>query len=145
MEEKHPLNRTKEVSVDVVSSVDANTSLLWRKLDFHDSYRHYVWRSGRKSGLLISRPFRRTSFSLLQPSTMCGGSEEKLEHLERERYVRREREGKIQKRNNEFNKMKNFICMRKEEEKTNETKKRRRQQKKLRKHLGKISRRKKVF
>ncbi len=92
MEEKHPLNRTKEVSVDVVSSVDANTSLLWRKLDFHDSYRHYVWRSGRKSGLLISRPFRRTSFSLLQPSTMCGGSEEKLEHLERERYVRRERE-----------------------------------------------------
>jgi hypothetical protein len=24
MEEKHPLNRTKEVSVDVVSSVDAN-------------------------------------------------------------------------------------------------------------------------
>jgi hypothetical protein len=26
-----------------VPSVDANTSLLWRKLDFRDSYRHYMW------------------------------------------------------------------------------------------------------
>jgi len=42
-EKKDERKEWKEVSGNVVPSVDANTSLLWRKLDFRDSYRHYMW------------------------------------------------------------------------------------------------------
>ncbi len=86
----------------------SNISSLQENFFFTAPTFHYVWRFGRK----IRTP------------------------RERKICEEREREGKIQKRNNEFNKMKNFICMRKEEEKTNETKKEKETTKKTKETLG---------
>jgi hypothetical protein len=45
MEEKHPLNRTKEVSVDVVSSVDANRLFTLNKThDFVENFTGHLFK-----------------------------------------------------------------------------------------------------
>ncbi len=54
MEEKHPLNRTKEVSVDVVPSVDANNFALFIKIkhssEFCKNFYAQIQKQKKKKG-----------------------------------------------------------------------------------------------
>jgi hypothetical protein len=63
-------------------------------------------------------------------------------HLERK--VCEERARERIKKNNKFNGMRNFICLRKREEKTDNTKREKKEKKLRRKHLGEVPRRENV-